>query len=316
MWQRFTERARKVIFYAQEEAQNFGDGYVSTEHLLLGLVRENDSVAARVLERMGVSLTRIRAEVEKQLPKGETRHSQDMSLTPRAKRVIDLAYDEARNLDNNYIGTEHLLLGLIREGDGLAGRVLAKLGVELDRGRREVMAIQAADGPSDKRKKQGFFKKVFSPAREEEIETAVQWARFVQDAVEAARREAGLYEGSDKVEPLHLLIGVLDQDGCTAVRILKKTSVDVALLRTKLDAMRGHVESTAKPTVVNSEELNELFGEAEELAGSDGPLRTEHLVLAMLQKQGSKEASLLENEFGVTADKFKSATKDFYKEQT
>lgn len=142
MWQRFTERARKVVFYAQEEAQKFGEGYVSTEHLLLGLVRESDSVAARVLEKLGVSLARIRAEVEKQLPRGDARPTQDMTLTPRAKRVIDLAYDEARNLNNNYIGTEHLLLGLIREGDGLAGRVLAKLGVELERARREVMSLQ------------------------------------------------------------------------------------------------------------------------------------------------------------------------------
>ncbi len=142
MWQRFTERARKVVFYAQEEAQKFGEGYVSTEHLLLGLVRESDSVAARVLEKLGVSLNRIRSEVEKQLPRGDARPSQDMTLTPRAKRVIDLAYDEARNLNNNYIGTEHLLLGLIREGDGLAGRVLSKLGVELEKARREVMALQ------------------------------------------------------------------------------------------------------------------------------------------------------------------------------
>jgi ATP-dependent Clp protease ATP-binding subunit ClpC len=145
MWQRFTERARKVVFYAQEEAQKFGEGYVSTEHLLLGLVRESDSVAARVLEKLGVSLNRIRAEVEKQLPRGDARPSQDMTLTPRAKRVIDLAYDEARNLNNNYIGTEHLLLGLIREGDGLAGRVLAKLGVELERARREVMSLQDSE---------------------------------------------------------------------------------------------------------------------------------------------------------------------------
>src|SRR5947209_1690847 len=142
MWQRFTERARKVVFYAQEEAQKFGEGYVSTEHLLLGLVRESDSVAARVLEKLGVSLNRIRAEVEKQLPRGDARPSQDITLTPRAKRVIHLAYDEARHLNNNYIGTEHLLLGLIREGDGLAGRVLAKLGVELEKARREVMALQ------------------------------------------------------------------------------------------------------------------------------------------------------------------------------
>ncbi len=145
MWQRFTERARKVVFYAQEEAQKFGEGYVSTEHLLLGLVREADSVAARVLDKLGVSLNRVRAEVEKQLPRGDARPNQDMTLTPRAKRVIDLAYDEARNLNNNYIGTEHLLLGLIREGDGLAGRVLAKLGVELEKARREVMGLQDND---------------------------------------------------------------------------------------------------------------------------------------------------------------------------
>jgi len=155
MWQRFTERARKVVFYAQEEAQKFGEGYVSTEHLLLGLVRESDSVAARVLEKLGVSLNRIRAEVEKQLPRGDARPSQDMTLTPRAKRVIDLAYDEARNLNNNYIGTEHLLLGLIREGDGLAGRVLNKLGVELEKARREVMALQDNETTTGGRPKPG-----------------------------------------------------------------------------------------------------------------------------------------------------------------
>ncbi|MEP0766500.1 MAG: ATP-dependent Clp protease ATP-binding subunit [Fimbriimonadia bacterium] len=142
MWQRFTERARKVVFFAQEEAQRFGEGYVSTEHLLLGLVREADSVAARVLDRMGISLSRLRTEIERQLPRGESRSAQEMQLTPRAKRVIDLAYDEARQLNNNYIGTEHLLLGLIREGEGLAARVLSKLNVDLEKTRREVMSLQ------------------------------------------------------------------------------------------------------------------------------------------------------------------------------
>src|SRR6476469_8471895 len=145
MWQRFTERARRVVFFAQEEAGRLGENYVSTEHLLLGLVRENDSVAARILDRMGVSLGRIRSEIERQVARGDGRLGQDMQLTPRAKRVIDLAYDEARQLNNNYIGTEHLLLGLIREGEGLAGRVLNKLGVDLERTRREVMALQDAE---------------------------------------------------------------------------------------------------------------------------------------------------------------------------
>lgn len=148
MWQRFTERARRVVFFAQEEAGKLGENYVSTEHLLLGLVRENDSVAARILERMGISLGRIRSEIERNVSHGDSRPSQEMQLTPRAKRVIDLAYDEARQLNNNYIGTEHLLLGLIREGEGLAGRVLAKLSVELDRTRREVLALQEASDSS------------------------------------------------------------------------------------------------------------------------------------------------------------------------
>ncbi len=147
MWQRFTERARRIVFFAQEEAGRLGENYVSTEHVLLGLVRENDSVAAKILDRMDVSLGRIRSEIERQVTRGDGRLGQDMQFAPRAKRVIDLAYDEARQLSNNYIGTEHLLLGLIREGEGLAGRVLAKLGVELERVRSEIVILQ---GENDK----------------------------------------------------------------------------------------------------------------------------------------------------------------------
>src|SRR5436305_9351522 len=142
MWQRFTERARRVVFFAQEEPGRLGENYVGTEHLLLGLVRENDSVAARILDRLGVPLGRIRSDIEKQVSRGHGNLGQDMQLTPRAKRVIDLAYEEARQLNNNYIGTEHLLLGLIREGDGLAARVLIKLGADLERTRVQVYDMQ------------------------------------------------------------------------------------------------------------------------------------------------------------------------------
>lgn len=177
MWQRFTERARRVVFFAQEEAGRLGENYVSTEHLLLGLVRENDSVAARILDRMGVSLGRIRSEIERQVTRGEGRLGQDMQLTPRAKRVIDLAYDEARQLSNNYIGTEHLLLGLIREGEGLAGRVLAKLAVELEKTRKEVMALQDNDSGMPSNKAQG--RRSTTPTLDE----------FGRDLTELARNE-------------------------------------------------------------------------------------------------------------------------------
>src|SRR5919199_1000456 len=178
MWQRFTERARRVVFFAQEEAGRLGENYVSTEHLLLGLVRENDTVAARILDRMGISLGRIRSEVERMVTRGNARVGQDMQLTPRAKRVIDLAYDEARQLNNNYIGTEHLLLGIIREADGLGGRVLAQLGVDLDRTRREVMHLQEGGengGPAGSRQ----VAKTRTPTLDE----------FGRDLTELARNE-------------------------------------------------------------------------------------------------------------------------------
>ena len=145
MWHRFTERSRRVVFFAQEEAGRLGENVVCTEHLLLGLVRENDSVAARIVDRMGVSLGRVRSEIERQVGRGDGRLGQDMQLTPRSKRVIDLAYDEARQLNNNYLGTEHLLLGLIREGEGLAARVLEKLGITTERARDEVRKWHAAN---------------------------------------------------------------------------------------------------------------------------------------------------------------------------
>jgi len=146
LWQRFTENARQVIFFAQEEAQKFGEGYVSTEHLLLGLTRDGTTLAARTLAHLGVEVATIRSEVEKQLPWSADRTSDEMTLTPRAKRVIDLAYDEARNLNNNYIGSEHLLLGLVREGHGLAARVLEHLGVELEACQEAVRHIQGLEG--------------------------------------------------------------------------------------------------------------------------------------------------------------------------
>src|SRR5947207_7313758 len=146
MWQRFTERARRIIFFAQEEAARMGENDVGPEHILLGLVCENDSVAARILEHLGVPLGRIRSEVERQVTRGHGNLGQDMQLMPRAKRVIDLAYEEARRLNNNYIGTEHLLLGLIREGDGLAARVLVKQGADLKKVQRAVEVIQE-NGP-------------------------------------------------------------------------------------------------------------------------------------------------------------------------
>src|SRR5712691_8811282 len=135
---KFTERARKVLQLAQEEAQRFNHNYIGTEHLLLGLVREGEGVAAKVLGNLGVDLNKVRSAVEFIIGRGERTVTGDIGLTPRAKKVIELSVEEARRLNHNYIGTEHLLLGLVREGEGIAAGVLESLGVSLDKVRQQV----------------------------------------------------------------------------------------------------------------------------------------------------------------------------------
>ncbi|MFA5368152.1 MAG: Clp protease N-terminal domain-containing protein, partial [Dehalococcoidia bacterium] len=146
-FEKFTERARKVLTLSQEEAQRFNHNYIGTEHILLGLVREGDGVAAKVLVSLGLELDRVRQAVESSMGKGERTVSGEVGLTPRAKRVIELAVDEARRLHHNYIGTEHLLLGLLREGEGIAASALEGLGVTLEKARAETVRLLSQNMP-------------------------------------------------------------------------------------------------------------------------------------------------------------------------
>ena len=123
-FEKFSERARRVLSLAQEEAQRFNHNYIGTEHILLGLVRETEGVAAKVLANLNVELVKVRSAVEFIIGKGERPAPGEIGLTPRAKKVIELAVDEARRLNTHYIGTEHLLIGLMREGEGVAAGVL------------------------------------------------------------------------------------------------------------------------------------------------------------------------------------------------
>ena len=138
---RFTERARKVLTLAQEEAQRFQHNYIGTEHLLLGLVHEGQGVAGQVLRNLNVELEKVRAAVEFTIGHGDRTVLGEIGLTPRAKKVIELAVDEARRLGHHYIGTEHMLLGMIREGEGIAAGILESLGVKLDQARTETMRV-------------------------------------------------------------------------------------------------------------------------------------------------------------------------------
>ncbi len=138
---KFTERARKALSLAQEEAQRLQHNYIGTEHLLLGLIREGDGVAAKVLGSLGVELDKARSSVESIIGRGDRVVLGEIGLTPRAKKVIELAVDEARRLHHHYLGTEHLLLGLVREGQGIAAGVLDNLGVSLEKVRTQTMIV-------------------------------------------------------------------------------------------------------------------------------------------------------------------------------
>ena len=142
MFNRFTERARKVLVLAKEEARRFNHDYIGTEHILLGLIREGEGVACAVLQNLGIDLERLRIEIEKLISPGSSASVLgDIPFTPRAKKALELAAEEAHNLGHNYIGTEHILLGLIREGEGLASQVLFSLGVDLRKIREEISAL-------------------------------------------------------------------------------------------------------------------------------------------------------------------------------
>src|SRR5216110_2290224 len=158
MYERFTDRARKVMQLANQEAQRFNHEYIGTEHILLGLVKEGSGVAANVLKNLDIDLRKIRLEVEKIVqhgPGGEQVVMGRLPHTPRAKKVIEYSIEEARNLNHNYVGTEHLLLGLLREQEGVAAQVLMNLGLKLEEVREEVLnllghGLEGGEGASER----------------------------------------------------------------------------------------------------------------------------------------------------------------------
>ena len=154
-FEKFSERARRVLSLAQEEAQRFNHNYIGTEHILLGLSKETEGVAAKVLGTLGIDSSKIQASVEFIIGQGDSQVENRLGLTARAKKVIELSVDEARRLNHQYIGTEHILIGLLREGEGIASGVLESLGATLEDVRKESgkLISETADSPKLKEKK-------------------------------------------------------------------------------------------------------------------------------------------------------------------
>jgi hypothetical protein len=268
MWQRFTERARKAVFYAQEEAQKRGAPLLGTEDLLLGVLRDSDTTALRVLEKIGLPVDKLRSDILEAIGEPKTITSTDMTLSPRAKRVIDFAYDEARNLNNNSIGTEHLLLGLIRESDGIAARVLARNGADLEKARRELMALQDSEPrpsqPSPPLRRSTIAYSLHS--RNEELLSMLTGAGIAEHLVSCM---------------------IADADG-TCAKVIAPQCGDVAVLQGGLLELIQK-SSEAGLQIPPSETIGDLLKFAHEESGGQ-PLEPVHFLLALL-RPGRTDAS-------------------------
>ncbi len=195
MFERFTERARRVIILAQEEAKRLNHSAVGTEHILLGIIREGEGVASKVLESLNVNPERVRAEIESAIGRGERTPYEEVAFTPRAKKVLELALDEARRLGHNYIGTEHLLLGLIREGEGVAARVLEAMGADLERVRSQVVYLLGEEGTASYTKQSSktptldeFGRDLTKLARENKLDPVIGREREIERVIQVLSR--------------------------------------------------------------------------------------------------------------------------------
>ena len=198
MFERFTDRARRVVVLAQEEARLLNHNYIGTEHMLLGLIHEGEGVAAKALESLGISLEAVRAQVEEIIGQGQSAPTGHIPFTPRAKKVLELSLREALQLGHNYIGTEHILLGLIREGEGVAAQVLVKLGADLTRVRQQVVQVLSGyAGGEDVGARMRLVRMTVPDDLREAEEQLAQVRREKEAAIEAR----GLREGRNAARP-------------------------------------------------------------------------------------------------------------------
>jgi len=202
MFERYTERARKVIILAQDEAVRLKHNYIGTEHLLLGLLREREGIAAKILESLDVSIEAVRNELESFVDRTEYQGSTEVAFTPRAKRVLELALDETRRLAHNYVGTEHILLGIFREGDGVGAQILRRLGLDIETVRMRLNQIlnentqqQDPFAPSPQSKRESktpildeFSRDLTQLAREEKLDPVIGREKEIERVIQILSR--------------------------------------------------------------------------------------------------------------------------------
>ena len=292
---RFTERASKVLTLAQEEALRFNHNYIGTEHLLLGLVREGEGVAAKVLFNLGIELTKVRSAVEFIIGRGERQPMGQVGLTPRSKKVIDLAMDEARRVGHHYIGTEHLLLGLIREGEGIAAGVLESLDVRLDKVRSEVIKVLFSGVPD-----RGSLIEMGTEGRFDRFTERAR--RVLTLAQEEALRFKHNYMGTE-----HLLLGLVWEVEGVAAKVLSNLGIEPANVRSAVESAVGRGQGQVMGEIGLTPRAKKVL----DLAVDEGQrlghhyVGTEHLLLGLVREGEGVAAGVLRT-LGLDLEKVRS----------
>ena len=326
-YDKFTERARKVLSLAQEEAQRFQHNYIGTEHLLLGLVRDGEGVAAKVLSNLGVELKEVRGAVEFMIGRGDRIVLGEIGLTPRAKKVIEFAVDEAHRLNHHYIGTEHLLLGLVREDEGIASKVLQSLGVNLEKVRTQTIQVlsqsgaphivsrsrfaqEKMEGPPQlidelkaleailREKEVAIQQQEYELAaelRDREVKQRERIARLESEWYrERENKERGQEAGEEKTEPV--------QDGDDKAQELSQEEKD--FIQTLGNLSQDERDRFATFTVRARRVLR--FSREEAQRFQHNYIGTEHLLLGLVRENGGTAARVLRN-LGVGINKVRSS---------
>jgi ATP-dependent Clp protease ATP-binding subunit ClpA len=298
MFERFTDRARRVVVLAQEEARLLDHGYIGTEHILLGVIHEGEGVAAQALASLEIDLTAVREAVERLVPRGESTPSGHIPFTPHAKKVLELSLREALRLAHNYIGTEHILLGLVREREGMAAKALVQVGADLDsvRQRIEEMVTSLAEpgtlrGAETARtvsmrlsaRGQARVSEVLTRSRDQ-----VVFRRFTVPACRVlllAESEA-LRLGRVTVGAEHLLLGLLAEEEGVAARALGTLGLDLAGVRETADRQLGRRQVVHTAEAAYGEDLLDAIERSlhEALAAGSERIDTEHLLLGIVHQ--------------------------------
>ncbi len=298
---RFNDRAKRVLALAQDEAVRLNHNYIGTEHLLLGLLREGEGVAARVLDSLRVDLSQLRRAVESTIGRGGATHPpSEITLAPEVKRAIDLAIDEARKLGHSHVGTEHLLLGIVRQSDGVAAKLLGARGVDLDKVRDQVIATLGqphrevgASAPT--------------PPSPQSTQFAGPFDRFNDRAkrVLALSQDEAIRFNHNYIGTEHLLIGLIREEEGVAARALRTLGVELEKARTALGFIVGRGDATTSPSEITlSPRTKKIIELAIDEARKLGQTRvnTEHILLG-LAREGEGIASGILESLGVTMDK-------------